>query len=198
MVVLLPSWGKNKCRALTTKRTPENSPHRVQWRGSLMFSLICAWANCWVNNRDAGDLRRRRDDYGVTIHYAFIWSSYHIILSVMAYQPIMLLLTMHIAHIYSLKSYQSHHHSIQLSFHKSIASWHFCAHTHHVMPCEALLCRTTWISISLLDCIKLCDVIWRGKIVNIISNHIIHHTQLFQEVHLILTWFHISFVYRTW
>ena len=131
-------------------------------------------------------------------HYAIIWSSYHIILSVMAYQPIMLLLTMHIAHIYSLKSYQSHHHSIQLSFHKSIASWHFCAHTHHFMPCGAMLCRTTWISISLLDCIKLCDVISRGKIVNIISNHIIHHTQLFQEVNLILTWFHISFVYRTW
>ena len=29
-----------------------------QWRGALMFSLICAWPNDWVSNRDAGDLRR--------------------------------------------------------------------------------------------------------------------------------------------
>ena len=35
-----------------------------------------------------------------TSHHALIWSSYHIILHVMAYQPIMLLLTLHIAHIY--------------------------------------------------------------------------------------------------
>ena len=24
---------------------PVNSPHKVQWRGALMFSLICAWIN---------------------------------------------------------------------------------------------------------------------------------------------------------
>ena len=33
-------------------------PHKGQWRGALMFSLIFAWTNGWVNNRDAGDLRR--------------------------------------------------------------------------------------------------------------------------------------------
>ena len=27
------------------------SPHKGQWRGSLMISLICAWINMWVNNR---------------------------------------------------------------------------------------------------------------------------------------------------
>ena len=32
--------------------------HKVQWRGVLMFSLICTWKNGWVNNRKAGDLRR--------------------------------------------------------------------------------------------------------------------------------------------
>ena len=37
-----------------------NSPHKGQWRGALMFSLICAWINGWVNNREAGDLRRHR------------------------------------------------------------------------------------------------------------------------------------------
>ena len=29
-------------------RSPVNSPHKDQWRGSLMFSLICAWINRWV------------------------------------------------------------------------------------------------------------------------------------------------------
>ena len=41
-------------------RLPVNSPHKGQWRGALMFSLICAWINDLVNNREAGDLRRHR------------------------------------------------------------------------------------------------------------------------------------------
>ena len=28
-------------------RSPVNSPHKGQWRGALMFSLICAWTNGW-------------------------------------------------------------------------------------------------------------------------------------------------------
>ena len=32
-----------------------------------MFSLICAWINGWVNNREAGDLRRRRVNYDVIV-----------------------------------------------------------------------------------------------------------------------------------
>ena len=36
------------------------SPHKGQWRGAFVFSLICAWINGWVNNGDAGDLRRHR------------------------------------------------------------------------------------------------------------------------------------------
>ena len=39
-------------------RSPVNSPHKGQWRRALMFSLICARINGWVNNREAGDLRR--------------------------------------------------------------------------------------------------------------------------------------------
>ena len=31
-------------------RSSVNSPHKGQWRGALMFSLICAWINGWVNN----------------------------------------------------------------------------------------------------------------------------------------------------
>ena len=33
----------------------------------LMFSLICAWINGWVSNRDAGDLRRNRAHYDVIV-----------------------------------------------------------------------------------------------------------------------------------
>ena len=33
----------------------------------LMFSLICAWINGWVNNREAGDLRRHRAHYDVIV-----------------------------------------------------------------------------------------------------------------------------------
>ena len=52
-------------------RSPVSSPHKGQWRGTLMFSLICARIHDWVNNREAGDLRRRRAHYDVTvvIHY---------------------------------------------------------------------------------------------------------------------------------
>ena len=47
--------------------SPVNSPHKGHWRGALMFSLICAWINKWVNNRAAGDLRRHRVHYDVTV-----------------------------------------------------------------------------------------------------------------------------------
>ena len=32
-----------------------------------MFSLICVWINDWVNNREAGDLRRYRAHYDVIV-----------------------------------------------------------------------------------------------------------------------------------
>ena len=48
-------------------RSPVNSPHKGQWRGALMFSLICVWINGWANNREAGDLRRHRAHYDVIV-----------------------------------------------------------------------------------------------------------------------------------
>ena len=48
-------------------RSTVNSPHIGQWRGALMFSLICVWINVWLNNREAGDLRRHRAHYDVTV-----------------------------------------------------------------------------------------------------------------------------------
>ena len=46
---------------------PVNSPHKGQWRGALMFTLICARINGWVNNREAGDLRCHRAHYDVIV-----------------------------------------------------------------------------------------------------------------------------------
>ena len=48
-------------------RSPVNSPDNGQWRGALMFSLICAWIKTWVNNGEAGDLRRYRAHYDVIV-----------------------------------------------------------------------------------------------------------------------------------
>ena len=47
-------------------RSPVNSPHKGQWRGALMFSLICVWINGWVN-REAGDWRGYRAHYDVIL-----------------------------------------------------------------------------------------------------------------------------------
>ena len=46
---------------------PVNSPHKGQCRGALMFSLICVWINGWVNNREAGGLRRHRGHFDVCV-----------------------------------------------------------------------------------------------------------------------------------
>ena len=48
-------------------RWPVNSPHKGQWRGALMLSLICAWTKNWANNGHAGDLRRHGAHYDVIV-----------------------------------------------------------------------------------------------------------------------------------
>ena len=53
-------------------RSPVNFPHKGQWRGALMFSLNYAWINDWVNNREAGDLRRQHGHYDVIVMYDVI------------------------------------------------------------------------------------------------------------------------------
>ena len=79
-------------------RSQVNSPHKGQWRGALMFSLIDAWTNGWVNNRDAGSFRSHLAHYDVTVMMTYVYSTYfynvqhgliHIwlsILSVIAYR----------------------------------------------------------------------------------------------------------------
>ena len=62
---------------VTGHRSPVNSPHKGQWRGALMFSLICARINGWVNNREAGDLRRHRAHHDVTVMWKIQTESRH-------------------------------------------------------------------------------------------------------------------------
>ena len=52
------------------------SPLKSQWHGALMFSLIYAWMNVWVNNGGLGDLRHRRTHYGVTVMMDWILPRY--------------------------------------------------------------------------------------------------------------------------
>ena len=78
---------------------PVNSPHKGQWRGTLMFSLICAWINNWVNNRKARYLRRNRTHYDVTVMWTSSWSS-------LAISNYLLLLSMYITdNIHTLIQY---------------------------------------------------------------------------------------------
>ena len=48
--VLLALWVGNS-------PVTKNSPHKGQWRGALMFSLICAWTHASAKHRDTYDLR---------------------------------------------------------------------------------------------------------------------------------------------
>ena len=57
-------------------RSPVNSPHKGLWRGALMFSLICVWINGWVNNREAGDLRRNRAHHDVIVMTCMSWKCF--------------------------------------------------------------------------------------------------------------------------
>ena len=52
--------------------TAEFPAHKGQWLGALMLSLICAWINGCVNNREAGDSRHHRAYYDVTVMSAAI------------------------------------------------------------------------------------------------------------------------------
>ena len=73
--IIGPSWWRHQMDTFSVllalcagnSPVPVNSPHKGQWRGALMFTLICAGINDWVNNREAGDLRRHLDHYDVSV-----------------------------------------------------------------------------------------------------------------------------------
>ena len=56
--------------------SPVISPHKGKWRGALMFPLICAWINGWVNNEEAGDLGRHPTHYDVIVMRSKTCTSY--------------------------------------------------------------------------------------------------------------------------
>ena len=71
------SWWRHQIKTFSALRVlcAGNSPvtgdsqHKGQWRGALMSSVICAWINGWVNNCEAGDLRRHCAHYDVIVLY---------------------------------------------------------------------------------------------------------------------------------
>ena len=68
-----PTWWRHQMEtfsallAICAWNSTVNSMHKGQRHGALMFSLICARINGWVNNRDAGDLRCHRAHYDVIV-----------------------------------------------------------------------------------------------------------------------------------
>ena len=62
-------WWRHQMEAFFALLGPlwgESSPHKGQWHGALVL-FTCAWTNGWANNREAGDLRRHRAHYDVTV-----------------------------------------------------------------------------------------------------------------------------------
>ena len=56
------------------------SPHKGQWRVPLMFYLICAWINGWVNNCEAGNLRGHCAHYDVIVMYICTYVSQSVVI----------------------------------------------------------------------------------------------------------------------
>ena len=57
--------------AFCAGNSPVTGEFPAQRPATLSFDVffICAWINGWVNNREAGDLRRHRAHYDVTVMY---------------------------------------------------------------------------------------------------------------------------------
>ena len=72
----LKSWWRHQMETYPTLLTlfAGNPPHNDQWLGALMFSLIWAWTNDWVNSRNAGDMRRNCAHYDGTEIVTMIFS----------------------------------------------------------------------------------------------------------------------------
>ena len=73
--MFMVSWWRHQMEtfstllALCAGNSPVNSEFPGQWHRALMFSLICAWINGWVNYDEAGDLRCHRTHYEVIAMY---------------------------------------------------------------------------------------------------------------------------------
>ena len=94
---------------LAIHRSPVNSPHKGQWRGDFMFSLICVWLNGWVNNGEADDLRRYRAHYYVTV-MQFIYMYMECVLSL----PFFFSILPNILHMIGM--HQLQHHKVNITW----------------------------------------------------------------------------------
>ena len=64
-VFLIKTLSLALCAGNSPVNDESTSQRPVTW--SFDVSLICAWTNGWVNNRDAGDLRPHSDHYDATV-----------------------------------------------------------------------------------------------------------------------------------
>ena len=94
--ILLYSWWRHQMETssallvICAGNSPATvkSPLKGQWRGALMFSLIWTWINGWVNNREAGDLRRYRAHYDVSVMIVYKYVLYQFLLDFHRYKPL--------------------------------------------------------------------------------------------------------------
>ena len=70
----------------STSHSPVDSPHKGQWGGAAMFSLIRAW----TNNRNNGDLRHHRAHYDVTVMLQWRdgWHQLNVLYRLLQWHPI--------------------------------------------------------------------------------------------------------------
>ena len=61
-----PGKVSQRTRPVSYMMTSSNG-NKGQWCGALTFTLICAWINCWVNNREAGEFETPSPHYDVTV-----------------------------------------------------------------------------------------------------------------------------------
>ena len=71
MIMMMTSSNGNIFRVtgplLGNSPVPGEFPSQRPVTRSFMFSLICVWINSWINNSEAGDLRRYRVHYDVIV-----------------------------------------------------------------------------------------------------------------------------------
>ena len=72
-----PWWHQMETFSVLLASCAGNSPitgEFPQWCRALIVSLICAWINSWVNNREACDLRRHHDHYDISVMQWLNWT----------------------------------------------------------------------------------------------------------------------------
>ena len=75
VIILYKSWWRHQMKtfsallAFGVGNPPDTGefPTQKPVTRALMFPMICAWTNGWVNNREAGDLRRHRANDDVIV-----------------------------------------------------------------------------------------------------------------------------------